>query len=121
MSYRDNLLTNLRELLGDKYNHDMLSEYDNVVLEFLVRENCKVTIAATPFTEYRPDGWPLCPVCGEDELMSLLTVPGNLLELYLTDHDLKWWQSRTTQDFIDAGLRCLDCGWLLDKAMGEGD
>ncbi len=26
-------------------------------------------------TEFRPDGWPLCPVCGEDELAVLETPP----------------------------------------------
>jgi hypothetical protein len=26
-------------------------------------------------TEYRKDGWPLCPACGEDELAVLETPP----------------------------------------------
>lgn len=26
----------------------------------------------SPFTEFRKDGWPLCPQCGEDELASTL-------------------------------------------------
>jgi hypothetical protein len=29
--------------------------------------------------EYRPDGWPLCPQCGDDELWS--RVPGHSSEL----------------------------------------
>ena len=41
-----------------------------------------------PFAEYRSDGWPLCPRCGEDELMSR--------EVHPTPLD--W-------------LKCLQCGW----------
>lgn len=28
--------------------------------------------------EYRPDGWPLCPRCGEDELASVVSLGGRL-------------------------------------------
>lgn len=30
------------------------------------------------FVESRPDGWPLCPGCGEDELWSAETYPSRL-------------------------------------------
>lgn len=47
-------------------------------------------------TEYRADGWPLCPCCGEDELWSPLI----------------WLDERPSiEDFIAAGLRCYLCGW----------
>ena len=39
-------------------------------------------------TDYRDDGWPLCPQCGEDELMSGCVQPEPRDE-----------------------LRCLACGW----------
>lgn len=54
--------------------------------------------------EYRSDGWPLCPKCGEDELMSREKTPR------VTD----W-------------LKCLACGWaghvhprgVLEKVEGK--
>jgi hypothetical protein len=49
-------------------------------------------------TEYRADGWPLCPHCGEDELWSQLHWDG------LTDRPpLAAW--------LAAGLRCYRCNW----------
>lgn len=53
--------------------------------------------------EFREDGWPLCPACGEDELWSplLWNLPGNNEEV------------PPVQVFIDAGLKCYRCGWSL--------
>jgi hypothetical protein len=50
------------------------------------------------FTEYRPDGWPPCPDCGEDELYSHLE-----------------WMGRTEKpsmaEYIAAGMTCYHCSW----------
>lgn len=51
-----------------------------------------------PLSEFRKDGWPLCPQCGEDELYSLLNWDG------LSDRP-------PLQAWIDAGLRCYYCGF----------
>ena len=50
------------------------------------------------YTEHRADGWPLCPVCGEDELWSGLPWNGN---------DPR----PPMQEWIDHGLRCYKCGF----------
>lgn len=48
--------------------------------------------------EYRKDGWPLCPYCGEDELWSpLIPEP-------IDSHP-------PVADYIAAGLSCYRCGW----------
>jgi hypothetical protein len=68
------------------------------------------------FAEYRPDGWPLCPCCGEDELGSRLTLP-------LAEAD--FWNAATAgpvalglppvhgwlEQYIAAGLYCHRCPW----------
>lgn len=62
--------------------------------------------AATPFTAYRADGWPLCPQCGEDELYSLInSIP------YVMEHG----HNPPLQDYLDAGLVCYQCGWSTFK------
>lgn len=45
---------------------------DDDGLEFVVHEACmdKMKKVAAPIYEYRRDGWPFCPQCGEDELAS---------------------------------------------------
>lgn len=54
------------------------------------------------FLEFRKDGWPLCPSCGDDELHShyfwdgLAPVP-----------PLEVW--------VRAGMTCLRCGWEAEK------
>jgi uncharacterized protein (DUF983 family) len=59
-----------------------------------------------PFTEYRRDGWPRCPRCGEDELWSRL-----------------WWDGEDkrppVQAWIDAGLRCYRCQWHCEAVRQE--
>lgn len=51
------------------------------------------------YTEFRKDGWPLCPRCGEDELYSHLM--------------LGWTKSEPPplQDCIDSGMKCYRCSW----------
>jgi hypothetical protein len=48
--------------------------------------------------EYRKDGWPLCPCCGDDELWSKL--------LWLGDGERP-----PLDSYIKAGLSCYHCGW----------
>lgn len=48
--------------------------------------------------EYRKDGWPLCPCCGEDELWSAYYWDG------LEDKP-------PLQAWLDAGLTCYKCQW----------
>lgn len=59
------------------------------------------------YTERRADGWPLCPVCGLDELYSLFPWDG-------TD------PKPPMQAWIDHGLRCYQCGWDSERRPGIG-
>jgi hypothetical protein len=62
----------------------------------------------------RPDGWPFCPSCGEDELYSLF--------LPLTPEDHK------PENYFNDELRCYRCEWVRippgaampPKGEGEG-
>jgi hypothetical protein len=51
------------------------------------------------FTEFRADGWPFCPRCGEDELYSHLM--------------LGWTRDEPppVKDCIDSGMKCYRCNW----------
>ena len=64
-------------------------------------------------TEFRADGWPLCPHCGEDELWSHLQWPS-------TDWpDLD--KRPPMEAYLAAGLSCYRCGWSSDQgAKGIG-
>lgn len=62
-------------------------------------------MAESPYKEFRKDGWPLCPQCGEDELYSHLM-------LGWTDPDSK----PTVQECIDTGMKCYRCSWDSDTA-----
>jgi hypothetical protein len=57
----------------------------------------------SPYREFRPDGWPFCPCCGEDELYSLL------------DWDGEGEQS-ALQQYLDAEMRCYWCDWSSVRA-----
>lgn len=60
-------------------------------------------ILSIPFTRYRPDGWPLCPQCGEDELWSPLEWLGE--------------ESRPPlEEWIAAGMQCYRCGWKYPES-----
>lgn len=52
--------------------------------------------------ETRPDGWPLCPECGEDELACLSTP---------TPPDLEW----TMAKYLEHELFCYRCGKVTWK------
>lgn len=57
-------------------------------------------LGAARFKEFRPDGWPYCPHCGEEELYSNLML---------------WWdgtEPRPTMEQILSGrFGCYACGW----------
>lgn len=53
------------------------------------------------FHEFREDGWPLCPKCGEDELSSRLVWP-NL-------------EKPSMIAFVHAGMTCLKCGFEVEE------
>ncbi len=55
---------------------------------------------------FRADGWPLCPNCGEDELYSLLNWNGE-------------GDRPAIESYIDAGMRCYRCSWVLAKLDGN--
>jgi len=52
------------------------------------------------YTEYRPDGWPLCPQCGEDELWSKVMIA---------------WMGQgerpTMQQCVEGEMTCYACNW----------
>ena len=53
-------------------------------------------------TTIRVDGWPLCPICGNDEVWSPLTVEDG------TGHP----RTPTLEEYVDHGdFRCYACGW----------
>lgn len=58
------------------------------------------------FVEFRSDGWPLCPICGEDELHSRLHWNGQGDQPIL-------------QAYIDAGMGCYRCGWHSDEGLSS--
>lgn len=52
------------------------------------------------YTEFRKDGWPLCPCCGEDELFSSAMMNWN------GDGERP-----TLQQCLDNTMICYRCGW----------
>lgn len=50
---------------------------------------------------YRPDGWPLCPRCGEDELASVVSLSGRLVR---KDGSIR--QAKPTDE-----MTCYNCRW----------
>ncbi len=60
-----------------------------------------------PFWKTRADGWPLCPCCEEDELFSQLHWNGK-------------GERPPMQAWIDAGLRCYQCGWDSERHTAIG-
>lgn len=55
------------------------------------------------FHEHRPDGWPLCPSCGEDELYSRFLPDLPMLDAGPEDALLK--------AYLESGVKCYRCGW----------
>lgn len=59
-------------------------------------------MSGSPFKEFTPRGWPLCPKCEEDELYSYLM-------LGWTDPD----RTPSVEECIAGGMKCYRCGWEL--------
>jgi len=53
------------------------------------------------YKEFRQDGWPLCPNCGEDELWSRFIWCGDGTII----------PKPTMDDYINDGLQCYRCQW----------
>ncbi len=63
-----------------------------------------------PPVELRKDGWPLCPICGEDEVISHLSA------MYIYQfQNLHFGQTPPLADYMVAGMSCLVCGWQWEK------
>lgn len=60
------------------------------------------------FKEYRKDGWPLCPKCGEDELVSAL------LQVVDSDPYDPSETRPTLQECLQHGFLCINCDWVED-------
>lgn len=73
--------------------------------DWILRAAVKKHLEGLPLTEFRADGWPLCPRCGEDEVMSHLALPA--IMAYHDSHG----QNPPLQDYLNASLQCLYCGW----------
>jgi len=56
-------------------------------------------VSDSPYKEFRKDGWPLCPRCGEDELYSFLM--------------LGWTKPEppSIEECMATGMRCYRCSW----------
>jgi hypothetical protein len=57
----------------------------------------------TQFTEFRKDGWPLCPRCGEDELYSRYLPDPPALDEQPQDILLRL--------YLSTGVKCYRCQW----------
>jgi|PersoiStandDraft_1058852.scaffolds.fasta_scaffold264524_1 hypothetical protein len=53
--------------------------------------------------EFRKDGWPLCPTCGDDEV-----------ETGLPFHE---GADYTLEDYLKGPLNCIACGWTNSKDL----
>lgn len=58
----------------------------------------------TDFTEFRKDGWPLCPACGEDELYSRVA-------LHWVEGGRDMDTQPTIADCLAGEFGCYACGW----------
>lgn len=68
----------------------------------------KVKLPFPRYKKHSPDGWPLCPNCGEDRLYSPLT-----LRLFVTGVPLSVAQAEA------AGMECTRCGWMSEELGGR--
>jgi hypothetical protein len=73
------------------------------------------TVPLVTFTEFRSDGWPLCPACGEDELYSFLSMRDPFYVMnYFDEHG----SNPPIQEYIDAGMCCYFCSWRHETTKG---
>ena len=78
-------------------------DVDDEVEDYLSQQGLKA------FKEFRADGWPLCPNCGEDELWC----PG-LVAYYNSNQ-----RNPTVQECIRLGLRCYRCRAAAYSPKGD--
>jgi hypothetical protein len=63
----------------------------------------------SPYKEFRKDGWPLCPQCGEDELYSHA-----MIAFFGTG------EPPSVGECIAGGMRCYRCDWDSERAAANG-
>jgi hypothetical protein len=63
-------------------------------------------VGEVTYTEFRKDGWPLCPVCGEDELFAGFTPGPSVAEA--TDEE-------RFALYVAEITGCYSCGWRKDS------
>ena len=64
--------------------------------------------SAHPYAEFRADGWPFCPRCGEDELYSVLMLNWN-----------GQGEKPTLEQCIAGVMRCYKCEWASDSTNSK--
>lgn len=62
-----------------------------------------------PFTEFRKDGWPLCPRCEEDELYSLYLMTSHGIARQITEEEIP------LLELLGYPFRCYHCNWSNDN------
>lgn len=73
------------------------------------------------YTEFRKDGWPLCPNCGEDELWSLYVPPLDGEPQALHVPPIKDAEAPVTmlEKYIAEIVGCLSCNWKIGGGMPQ--
>lgn len=56
------------------------------------------------FSEFREDGWPLCPACGEDELWQNIDA-------------IAFPRVPSLQERIENIVGCYHCGWTMEEFL----
>jgi hypothetical protein len=60
------------------------------------------------FTEFRKDGWPLCPRCQEDELCSLYLLTDHAMARSMVGEII------SVEECLRYPFRCYQCDWRND-------
>ena len=63
-------------------------------------------VAGKLYYEFKKDGWPFCPFCGDDELWCPDSVK------FQKDNQ----RPPTVEECIKMGLACYHCGWSSERA-----
>lgn len=63
------------------------------------------------FTEFRKDGFPLCPCCGEDELYSLYANTKHCMERQLKGETV------SLEETLEYPFACYRCNWASDDDL----
>lgn len=79
------------------------SSIATVLMKRRLGEGGQIEIPSLGITiSWRPDGWPKCPRCEEDELYSLFRWDGE-------------GNKPPLEEWVKAGMRCYLCGWSTDR------